>query len=87
MRPSVSKTLFDVKLPATSKHYDLWVPDAMSMQEVGELVCQALQILEPDAFCYDGNQTLMYARTGQIQDPSATVAQIGFVDGDAFVVV
>lgn len=84
---SNSKTLFNVMLPATGKRYDFWVPDAMPMQEASSLVCQALQIVESDAFCYDGNQVLMYERTGQMQEPLATVAQIGFVDGDRFVVV
>lgn len=82
-----NKTLIYVKLPATGKGYDFWVPDSMAMQDVSQLVCQAMQNIEPDFFLYTGAQTLMYERTGQIQDPGATVGEIGFTDGDAFVVV
>lgn len=82
-----SRTLINVKLPATGKEYDFWVPDDLCMQEVSHLVCQAMQTIEPDFFCYTGAQSLMYARTGQIQEPAATVAQIGFTDGDAFIVI
>ncbi len=46
-----------------------------------------MQNIESDFFLYTGAQTLMYERTGQIQDPGATVGEIGFTDGDAFVVV
>lgn len=82
-----SKTLINVKLPATGKDYDFWVPDAMTMQDVSELVCQAMETIEPDFFRYTGDQALMYERTGQLQEPTATVGEIGFVDGDAFIVV
>lgn len=81
------KTLFDVKLPATNKHYDFWVPDNMTMGDVSALVCQAMQNIEPDFFVDTGKSTLMYVRTGQIQDPSVTVGQIGFINGDSFVLV
>ncbi len=82
-----NKTLINVKLPATGKGYDFWVPDGMRMQDVSQLVCQAMQTIEPDFFRCTGMQTLMYERTGQIQDPGATVGQIGFTDGDAFILV
>lgn len=83
----VGKTLLSVKLPATGKSYDFWVPDDMRMQEVGEMVCQAMQTIEPDFFAKTGAQALMYERTGQIQQPDALVGEIGFVDGDKFVIV
>ncbi len=82
-----NKTLINVKLPATGKGYDFWVPDDMCMQDVSQLVCQAMQNIEPDFFCCTGDQSLMYERTGQIQNPAATVGEIGFADGDAFVLV
>lgn len=82
-----SKTLFDVKLPATNRHYDFWVPDDMTMGDVSALICQAMQNIEPDFFANTGESALMYLRTGQIQDPSATVGQIGFINGDQFVLV
>lgn len=81
------RTLINVKLPATGKEYDFWVPDDMPMQEVSQLVCQAMQNIEPDFFLCTGKQALMYERTGQIQDPSATVSEIGFTDGDVFILV
>lgn len=81
------RTLLCVRLPASGRSYDFWVPDDMCMAEMARLVCQAMELLEPDLFLYTGDQTLMYAPTGQIQQPSATVGQIGFVDGDPFVIV
>lgn len=81
------KTLLDVKLPATNKHYDFWVPDNMAMSDVSALIAQAMQNIEPDFFEDTGSSALMWLRTGQIQDPSATVGEIGFVDGDRFVLV
>ena len=81
------KTLIAAKLPATGKTYDFWVSDDSYMQEVSQLVCQAMEAIEPEFFRYTGQQTLIYGRTGQIQDPSATVGEIGFVDGDAFIIV
>ena len=81
------KTLIAVKLPATGMTYDFWVSDDLYMQEVSQLICQAMETIEPDFFRYTGRQTLIYGRTGQIQDPSATVGEIGFVDGDAFLIV
>lgn len=81
------KTLIAVKLPATGKMYDFWVPDNLCMQDVSSLVCEAMQNIEPNFFLNTGFQTLMYERTGQIQDPSATIGEIGFADGDRFVLV
>lgn len=81
------QTLLNIKLPVTGKEYDFWVPDAMPMQEVSELICQAMQNIEPEYFLYTGEQTLMYERTGQIQNPAATVEEIGFTDGDTFVLI
>ena len=83
----MNKTLINVKLPATGKDYDFWVPDDMCMQEVSQLVGQAMQNIEPDFFLYTGDQSLMYERTGQLQNPAATVGEIGFTDGDVFVLV
>lgn len=81
------KTLLRVKLPATGKHYDFWVPDALSMEEVVQRICQAMQAIEPDFFRYTGRQTLMCALTGQIPDGRATPEELGLVDGSPFVVV
>lgn len=81
------RTLFCVRLPATGRCYDFWVPDDLRMQEAGQLICQAMESLEPDFFRFTGQQALMYERTGQIQQPDATVGQIGFVDGDRFVIL
>ncbi len=81
------KTLIAVKLPATGKTYDFWVSDDLYMQEVSQLICQAMQTIEPEFFRYTGQQTLIYGRTGQIQDASATVGEIGFVNGDVFIIV
>ncbi len=83
----MDSTLFCVELPATAKSYDFWVPDDMTMQEASRLIGQAMQMIEPDHFLFTGTQALMYRRTGQIQDPAATVSQIGFVDGEQFVLV
>lgn len=82
-----NKTLIAVKLPATGKVYDFWVSDDLCMQDVGSLVCEAMQNIEPSFFLNTGTQTLMYERTGQIQNPSATIGEIGFSDGDRFVLV
>lgn len=81
------KTLLHVTLPATGRGHDFWVPDDMRMHDAAYLICQAVQSVEPDAFLYTGEQTLMYEPTGQIQQPAATVGQIGFADGDRFVIV
>lgn len=82
-----NQTLLCVKLPITDKNYDFWVPDNMCMQEISALVCQAMQNIEPDYFLYTGEQTLMYEKTGEIQNPAATVAEIGFTDGDTFILI
>ncbi len=82
-----SRTLFCVRLPATGRCYDFWVPARLCMREASQLICQAMESLEPEFFCFTGQQTLMYERTGQIQQPEATVAQIGFVNGDRFVII
>lgn len=81
------KVLLSVKLPATGKSYDFWVPIDMSMGSVSRLVCEAMQNIEPDFYLATENSTLMYVRTGQIQDPSAVVGEIGFANGDRFVLV
>lgn len=82
-----NKVLFDVKLPATGRHYDFWVPEDMAMGEVSSLICEAMQNIEPDFFANTGRSTLMYLPTGEIQNPSATVNEIGFTNGDQFVLV
>lgn len=83
----MTKILFDVLLPATGKRYDLWVPDDMPMQQVSELVAEAMQVAEPAFYRKTPDAALMYAPTGQIQNPNATPAEIGFTDGDRFVLV
>ena len=81
------KTLFDVLLPATGRRYDFWVPDDLTMQEASTLVSNAMQVAEPAFYRSTPNAALMYLPTGQIQDPHAKVAQIGFTDGDRFVLL
>lgn len=83
----MSKTLFDILLPATGHHYDFWVPDDMQMQAVTELVAEAMQVAEPSFYRATPDAALMYVPTGEIQHPSVTVAEIGFTDGDRFVLV
>ena len=83
----MNKVLFDVFLPATGKHYDFWVPANARMQVVTELIAQAMQVAESDYYCASRMSALMYTPTGQIQEPSATVAEIGFTNGDSFVLV
>ena len=83
----MGKVLFDVLLPATGKHYDFWVPEELSMQAASELVAEAMQVAESAFYRRTPDAALMYVPTGQIQDPSATVAEIGFTDGDRFVLV
>lgn len=81
------KVLFDILLPSTGRHYDFWVPATMQMQTATELIARAMQVAEPDYYEATSDAALMYVPTGEIQDPGATVAQIGFTDGDSFVLV
>lgn len=83
----MTKTLFDIFLPATGRRYDFWVPSDMQMQVVAELVAEAMQVAEPDFYYATPNAALMYLPTGEIQRADATVAEIGFTDGDRFVLV
>lgn len=83
----MAKVLFDVLLPATGRRYDLWVPDDLPMQQVGLLVSEALQVAEPSFHRATPDDALMYQQTGEIPEPFATAWQIGYVDGDRFVLV
>ncbi|MBM6783970.1 hypothetical protein H6A08_06305 [Enorma massiliensis] len=83
----MAKVMFDVLLPSTGRHYDFWVPEDMPMQQVSQLVAEAMQVAEPDYYEAAPDAALMYVPTGEIQEPSATAAEIGFTDGDAFVLV
>lgn len=83
----MSKVLFDILLPATGRRYDFWVPCDMQMQEVTELVAQAIQVAEPLFYRASPDAALMYTETGEIQNPTATVAEIGFTNGDRFVLI
>jgi len=80
----MEKTLINVLLPATGKRYDLWVPNDLPMQQVSELVAEALQVAEPSFYRKTPDAALMYIPTGEIQNPQATVSEIGFTDGDRF---
>lgn len=81
------KVLFDVKLPATGRHYDFWVPQDAPMQVVTNLISEAMQVIEPDFYLADDNAALLYRRTGEIQNPKASVGEIGFTNGDQFVLI
>lgn len=83
----MSKILFDILLPATGHHYDFWVPDDMQMQVATGLIAEAMQIVNPDFYHATPDAALMYVPTGEIQRPEATVGQVGFTDGDRFVLV
>ena len=83
----MAKLLFDVLLPATGKRYDFWVPDDLPMQEISSLVAAAMQVGEPMYYRATPDAALAYMRTGEIQNPAATPAQIGFTDGERFVLV
>jgi len=83
----MTKILFDILVPATGRHYDFWVPDDLTMQEASALVSEAVQVAEPAYYRSTPDAALMYVPTGQVQNPHATVAQIGFTDGDCFVLV
>lgn len=82
-----NKTLINVKLPATQKTYDFWVPDAMCIYDVAQLIGEGMETIEPDFFEKRESPALMYIHTGQIQNPNATISEIGFSDGDRFVLV
>lgn len=81
------KILFDITLPATQRHYDFWVPTASSMQDVTSLVSEAMQVIEPDFYRADEDAALMLKRTGEIQSPNATVYEIGFANGEQFLLL
>ena len=81
------ETLFSVTLPATGKSYDFWVPNSMCMIDVNRLVAEAMQAIKPNYFISSNDSALMYLRTGQLQNPAATVGEIGFTDGEKFVLV
>lgn len=83
----LSKVLFDVKLPATGRHYDFWVPRTMAMGEAAQLIASAMAVIEPDFYANTGGAALMYLKTGQLQDPAATVGEIGFGNGEQFMLM
>lgn len=83
----MAKVMFDILLPSTGRHYDFWVPEDMQMQTATQLIAEGMQVAEPDYYEATPDAALMYVPTGEIQDPSATVEEIGFTDGDAFVLV
>ncbi len=81
------KVLFEVILPVNEGHYDFWVPRDASMQIVTQLISQAMQVIEPDFYLSTPDAALLYVRTGEIQNPFATVAEIGFTNGDKFILI
>lgn len=83
----MAKTLFTVKLPATGEESDFWVPEDLSMQTVTELIAQATEVANPDFYVCSPNAALMFEATGEILNPSATVAEIGLTDGSRFVLL
>lgn len=83
----MNKTLFDVLLPATGKHYDFWIPSDMQMQTAASLVSEAMQVAEPDFYRSSPDAALMMMDTGEIQNPSATPQAIGLTDGVRFVLI
>ena len=83
----MDKTLLDIYLPLTGKHYDFWVPNSLQIQTAAELISQALQLVEPDFYRSSANAALMYLDTGELQKPDATIGQIGFANGDRLALV
>lgn len=80
----MDKTLVSVLLPATGKSYDFWVPNDMNMREATTLISEAMQIAEPSFYKRSADAALMYIATGEIPPANATIAEIGFTDGDCF---
>lgn len=83
----MAKILLMVKLPATGKEFDLWVPEDLPMQTATELIAQAIEVANSDFYAYSPNAALMYEATGEILNPSATVAEVGLTDGSRFVLL
>lgn len=83
----MNKTLFNILLPATGKHYDFWVPSDMQMQTVTELISQAMQVAEQDFYKASPDAALMMVDTGEIQNPSTTPEVIGLTNGVRFVLI
>lgn len=83
----MAKTLFTVKLPATGKESDFWVPEDLPMQTATELIAQATEVANPDFYTCSSNAALMFEATGEILNPSATAAEIGLTDGSRFVLL
>lgn len=83
----MNKTLFNVLLPATGKHYDFWVPSDMQMQTATELISQAMQVAEQDFYHSSPDAALMLVETGEIQNPSLTPEVIGLTNGVRFVLI
>lgn len=81
------KLLIYVTLPATGQTYDFLVSKSLSFGLMAHLICQAMESIEPDFFSYDGNQTMMLAATGEIQQASVLIGQAGYLQGEAFVIV
>ena len=82
-----NKVLINVELPAKGETYDFWVPANMTIQAASDLVADAMQVIEPDFYKNNGDAALMYLPTGQIQQPHATIAEIGCTNGDRFVLI
>lgn len=81
------KILVSVKLPATRKSYDFWVPSDMSIHDAAGLISTLLEGREGDRFKANDGNALMLAYTGDLLDPNSTMGGNGLVNGSRLALV
>lgn len=82
-----NKTLFCVRLPATDKSFDLWVPHDLSVAKVTKLALDLLQEQEKRNFKADDNVSCYLKEDGEELDPNKLIGEYGFANGTTLVLI
>lgn len=82
-----TKTLFLVRLPATDKSFELWLPHELSVSKSAKFVATLLEEKEKRFFKSSSTSTLYLASDGVELDANKFIGEYLFINGTELVLI
>ena len=82
-----NKTLFNIRLSAVNKSFEMWIPNELSVYEATKLTIGILQDQEQRWYEASKSTSLYVEESGEELDINKFVGDYNFVDGTELVLV
>lgn len=81
------KLLVNIGVPAIRKHYDVLIPDGLTVREITPMVADAVKELSGGVFFPSGEEFLCSKEQGLPLSDNHTLAELDLKDGDHLLLI